>query len=114
MKTCHFVYKVCYLDLISTERVNRNLYAGPCKCPAFPEVFIEGTIYNVICSNHFFVNFRPGLFSVLKERYKREKKLFTLSLFTKLMSSTVERRASWLSFRVHKTSLCLLFFLPFK
>ena len=43
---------------------------------------------------------RPSLSSVLKARFRREKKLFILSLFMKLMSSTAEHRDSWLSSQV--------------
>ena len=45
-------------------------------------------------SNHNFYLYRPSLFSVLKVSYKRGRKLYILSVFMKLMSSTAELKDS--------------------
>ena len=44
--------------------------------------------------NHNFYLYRPNLFSVLKVSYKRGRKLYILSVFMKLMSSTAELKDS--------------------
>lgn len=46
--------------------------------------------------------------SVQRARYKREKKLFILSLFMKLMSSIAEHRDSWLCSQVGTGKFVLL------
>ena len=92
--------QVLHLGIVLCGRSQMSIFGNSLACslwilhlPLSSLSIIEGCQWIL---KEFFWKFRPDLFNVLRERYRREKKLFTLLLFMKLTSSTAEHRASWL------------------
>ena len=92
--------QVLHLGIVLCGRSQMSIFGNSLACslwilhlPLSSLSIIEGCQWIL---KEFFWKFRPDLFNVLRERYRRERKSFTLLLFMKLTSSTAERRGSWL------------------